>query len=105
MLLELCALPFLLFVTFPRLSWRDVAGYGLTQGLGQVTPVGFVLTVSAAFMSAAFMWAARVFFAEQPMAQQWWGTAAVLLGLVINQAGAVQTLARSWLGRRNAGPA
>ncbi|MGE0348266.1 EamA family transporter [Hydrogenophaga sp.] len=29
------ALPFLLFVRFPRLPWRYVAGYGLAQGLGQ----------------------------------------------------------------------
>ena len=29
------ALPFLLFVSFPRLPWRYVAGYGLAQGLGQ----------------------------------------------------------------------
>ncbi|MDZ4396306.1 EamA family transporter [Hydrogenophaga sp.] len=29
------ALPFLLFVKFPRLPWRYVAAYGLAQGLGQ----------------------------------------------------------------------
>ncbi len=29
------ALPFLLFVKFPRLPWRYVASYGLAQGLGQ----------------------------------------------------------------------
>lgn len=29
------ALPFLLFVRFPKLSWRYVMAYGLAQGLGQ----------------------------------------------------------------------
>ena len=49
-----------------------------------------------ATLLASTLWAAWVFFVEQPVAQQWAGAAAVLLGLLINQAGALRTLARSW---------
>ena len=56
---------------------------------GRVTPFSLLVPVVG-------LWAAWVFFSEQPLAQQWVGTAAVLLGLLINQAGALRTLARSW---------
>lgn len=56
---------------------------------GRVTPFSLLVPVVG-------LWAAWVFFAEQPVAQQWAGAAAVLLGLLINQAGALRTLARSW---------
>jgi O-acetylserine/cysteine efflux transporter len=62
---------------------------------GRVTPFSLLVPVVG-------LWAAWVFFAEQPLPQQWAGAVAVLLGLLINQAGAMRTLARSWLDRRNA---
>ena len=34
------------------------------------------------------------------LAQQWLGTVAVLLGLLINQAGALRSMGRGWLERR-----
>jgi O-acetylserine/cysteine efflux transporter len=63
---------------------------------GRVTPFSLLVPVVG-------LWAAWVFFDEQPLAQQWLGTAAVLLGLLINQAGALQSLGRGWLERRRAG--
>lgn len=60
---------------------------------GRVTPFSLLVPVVG-------LWAAWVFFDEQPVAQQWLGTTAVLLGLLINQAGALRALARSCMARR-----
>lgn len=47
---------------------------------GRVTPFSLLVPVVG-------LWAAWVFFDELPLFQQWLGTGAVLLGLVVNQSG------------------
>jgi O-acetylserine/cysteine efflux transporter len=47
---------------------------------GRVTPFSLLVPVVG-------LWAAWVFFDELPLFQQWLGTGAVLLGLVVNQLG------------------
>lgn len=63
---------------------------------GRVTPFSLLVPVVG-------LWAAWLFFQEQPLLQQWLGTAAVLLGLLINQAQALRAMGSSWLDRRRTG--
>jgi drug/metabolite transporter (DMT)-like permease len=46
------------------------------------------------------LWAAWAFSGELPQRWQWAGTAAVLLGLVINQAGPLRALVKGIAERR-----
>jgi O-acetylserine/cysteine efflux transporter len=62
---------------------------------GRVTPFSLLVPVVG-------LWAAWVFFNEQPLAQQWLGTGAVLLGLLVNQAVTLRSMGRGWLERRRA---
>lgn len=62
---------------------------------GRVTPFSLLVPVVG-------LWAAWVFFNELPLPQQWLGAGAVLFGLLINQAGALQSMVRTWLERRRA---
>jgi O-acetylserine/cysteine efflux transporter len=60
---------------------------------GRVTPFSLLVPVVG-------LWAAWMFSGELPQRWQWAGTAAVLLGLVINQAGPLRALVKGIAERR-----
>ena len=64
---------------------------------GRVTPFSLLVPVVG-------LWAAWMFSGELPQRWQWAGTAAVLLGLVINQAGPLRALVQG-IGERRRQPA
>lgn len=86
------ALPFLLFVPFPRLPWRYVAGYGLAQGLGQFGFLFLGLQMGMTVGMASVVMQTQAFFTlllavpllgERARPSQWWGLAVALTGLLM----------------------
>lgn len=86
------ALPFLLFVRFPRLPWRYVVGYGLAQGLGQFGFLFLGLQLGMTAGMASVVMQTQAFFTlllaapllgERARPAQWLGLTAALGGLVM----------------------
>ncbi len=69
------------------LAWcSTLLAYTLWTQLLQRHPTGRVTPFSL-LVPVVGLWSAWMFFGEWPLPQQWWGAAAVLLGLVVNQLG------------------
>lgn len=88
----LAALPFLLFVEFPRLPWRYVAAYGLAQGLGQFGFLFLGLQMGMTAGMASVVMQTQAFFTlllavpvlgERARWSQGLGLGVALIGLVL----------------------
>ena len=86
------ALPFLLFVRFPKLSWRYVVAYGLAQGLGQFGFLFLGLQMGMTAGMASVVMQTQAFFTlllavpvlgERARWSQWLGLLVALGGLVL----------------------
>ncbi|WP_439519701.1 EamA family transporter [Hydrogenophaga sp.] len=88
----LAALPFLLFVSFPKLPWRYVVGYGLAQGLGQFGFLFLGLKLGMTAGMASVVMQTQAFFTlllavpvlgERARGAQWLGLGVALAGLLL----------------------
>ncbi|MGE0096776.1 MAG: EamA family transporter [Hydrogenophaga sp.] len=86
------ALPFLLFVKFPKLPWRYVVGYGLAQGLGQFGFLFLGLKLGMTAGMASVVMQTQAFFTlllavpvlgERARGAQWLGLGVALAGLLL----------------------
>lgn len=88
----LAALPFLLFVRWPKLPWRYVVAYGLAQGLGQFGFLFLGLKLGMTAGMASVVMQTQAFFTlllavpvlgERARGVQWLGLAVALAGLLL----------------------
>lgn len=88
----MAALPFLLFVSFPKLPWRYVVGYGLAQGLGQFGFLFLGLKLGMTAGMASVVMQTQAFFTlllavpvlgERARGAQWLGLGVALAGLLL----------------------